>query len=379
MRQAILVSTLLGIIAPCSAESISVSLAKCPSTSGAGAGLPALAVIAAPLLETLVKSLGDGLIAASGKNKPLLTVQGTARGSFYALDDAGEQADSVRFNPDIQCISVVGNGLSLSAKIEVSPDGTAIAVLPTGADYKKPLSQTRSVKSLSATIDFVTVDGKTFASASLPLNLKPGLPAIDASKLAYAATGWMAPLPRSAELVADLNALGEKIARLAALPDLISAEKDPVIRAALQREKSVAEVAVSSMRARLKRHGPVSVRVTIAETRDINEFLAAIGEAIGGKSKELAQLANNSLFPVQPSDQERATKSTAIGAYWAKRYEFEELARVNDLLKSDASASQEARSKARIAAVTAQYAALAAAVPAGVVIDGADMLRTYKP
>jgi hypothetical protein len=359
----------------------------------------AAALLAAPLIESLVMAIGDRLVTASGKTKPNFTAQGNARTYFYGLSgrkvETGERIDKSPhadndkqiFNSAIACLeaSIPDKSFLLKLKLEFSKDQSAFAVIPTGISYPQPIGPAKKVESLSATIDFIGTDGKAFASAVLPIDAPPKTATkrnqknSEKASLEIAGSGWLAPLTLNPDLVGVLNSLNTLAAREAVLPALIAAEQDPVKKEALQQEAIRVVAERERLGKRLVLHGPVTIKVTLVETRDINEFLAAVGEAMGGKKAELAKLGTDALFPTPTTDAEKVTKTNAIGTYWKKRYEFDELARVNAAVQADPASSPEARSKARVAAVSAQYEALSAAISAGIVIPANDYLRTYTP
>lgn len=196
---------------------------------------------------------------------------------------------------------------------------------PRELQYPKSLGD-RKAKSLVAAVDFMDPSGKVFASAVLPLAVAPGSQPKNQAALAHASTGWV-PLPAIPDsVVAKLNAGG-----------IIS------------------------------EHGPVTVRMTVTETRDHNKLLALLGESIGSKSAELSQAVHSRVFQADPTGAENAAAVASQGSYEVKRLKFEKAKQ--DYLDAPSAAL-------RIAAEEARWAALEAAAKAGVLLDANDVLRT---
>ena len=271
-------------------------------------------ILAAPILTGLFKSLGDALVTASGKNSVTYSVQGTTVTSFYSEGKAFKD----------RCIDGTSGEFMLSTLITYSPDYSAMRIQPRLLRYPKSLGD-RQAKSMLAAVDFMDPSGKVFASAILPLGIAPGGTEQKQEALAYASTGWV-PLPTIPDaVVAKLNAGGSFAA-----------------------------------------HGPVTIRMTVTETRDYNKLLALLGESIGGKSADLSQAVHARLFETDPTAAENAAVVSARGSYEVKRLRFEKAKQDYDEAPSAA---------LRIAAEEARWSALEAAAKAGVLLDGDDILR----
>jgi hypothetical protein len=363
----------------------------CGSDVRESGGLPLS--LAPAIIGPIVDSIGQALADASGKDSQVVTTDARYQTYFYNYNPAADV--SLLIYSKAHCFTVKSAArasdpakqpasnanFSLTFSVAASRDRTAFLVQPRYLIYPAALSD-RSEAVLTATVDFAGVDGKTFASLAIPLNAKPRAAPYTAADFDGIESAW-AVLPPLSDSVKTMMSAYESVQKKidgdrAILAKPVELKGTPAQRhAALKAHNDLktttqkldeTNVAVLD---RIKVNTPVSVHVTLTETRTYNEFLAAVGNALKSQKGAITTAATDVLFPKSKTPEETSTQITKVGTYWAARYTFEQKVQAYQI------ASEADKPAAKAAVIAAKYAALAAAAAASIAIPASDELNGF--
>ena len=227
------------------------------------------ATLVTPAFSKVAKSLGDALVSWSGKNDIQYVTTGRLNGYLYTYKEGGaNEEDQMDLHDSIKCIQVTSASPSVLRfvfGVKKSDDNTAFEIIPTDLTYSNPLGHDRNVVSMNATVDIKTPDGKNVATAVLPLNAIPGQSYTSAT-LNTAMSGWMTLPATSSDAKSVITSLQQLKSTGTSPPEKIGA---------LQR--------------RLRSNTPVTVEVTITETRSYDAFMAAVGQFLSDNSADVGK------------------------------------------------------------------------------------------
>lgn len=353
-----------------------------------------LALSLAPaIIGPVVDSIGQALVDASGKDSQVVTTDTRYQTYFYNYNPTA--TNSLLIYSKARCFTVKtaarasdpsrepakNASFSLTFSIAASRDRTAFLVQPRSLTYPAALGD-RSEAVLTATVDFAGADGKTFASLAIPLNATPRVTPYTAADFDGIESAW-ATLPSLPDPVKTMMSTYESVQKKidsdkAVIDTPVDLKGTPAQRRAASKARKDLEDTAEALRKanqvvldRIKINTPVTVHVTLTETRTYNEFLAAVGTALKSQKGAITTATTDALFPTPKTPEQTSAQITKVGTYWAARYDFEQK------VQAYQTAPEAGKPAAKAAVIAAKYTALAAAAAASIAIPADDELNSF--
>lgn len=343
---------------------------KAGTTGEEGAVGAALVAIAAPLVKNAVGALGDALVKASGSLDKTYSVVGQGTSYLYRMSSNGARSPNKQMSCIIAFAPRDGMVTSLPSdpkqtdfyaefRVRYSADHVAFQIEPVYLFYPKRFSTGRDVLELSIGLEFLGADAQAFASAVIPLKRSPSQSEVEAPNLAGLTTGWL-PLKAPSEQLENARQLYVQ---------------------ALNAKDQTSQGIRESLLPMLVNHEPVTIKLTLTETKDVSTFLAKVGGFLSEQKEVIANAVTPELLPKSDADRAAASaaKITSASKYALARIDFDEKVAAFNEVNADANATRTAKNEAKSAAVQAKYALQGAAIEAGIVLAATDPALTFSP
>lgn len=373
-----------------------------------------ISILAPPLIETGVSTLGNAMIKASGELDKTHVSKANVRDYAYSISPLKKMRIS---NPDLNCIFVYRapaklsldqlrlstespekiDGLDFLARFSTtfSRDSSSFAITLEHLHYPKRFSEGKDVVGATLALSFIKPGGAVYATAAFPgSKWKLG----DSRKYLIGdapTTEWLVPRPLSdSENAAYLSYSSQCATRRAAASALRASLRaqiaggkskfgdkpsDELLRSVAGLEKALQEAKelpqpeesvantllcgysipsivlngeefgstwsqshedhLQKLEEDLKKHGAITIRFEWTETKDVNRFWLAVGNALVAKKAEIAAAVTTQVVPDlreaagQTADvaslQAQGAYETAVLAFQARKQAYLALAAVD--------------------------------------------------
>jgi hypothetical protein len=346
------------------------------SVRESAAGVALLSAVLPKAIDAGVDALAAALHKASGEDDKTAISEGVMAATVYDYD---VKTKIRSWSTSLACLeaSTPNNDFVAGFVIEQSPDESAISFKLARLTYKKQLKEGRDLAGMTMAIILKGVDGSEIGNGIVagPFVLSDSQYVADSKKRAVITTPWM-PFPTPSETVKGIFTAYEDLCavREEAIRAYIDTEKakvkapskpDPKLKLTYDPNRGLCgnlvlldgmsgstkwtpdrESTLGKLENSLARHGPVTIRLVVTETRDVNKFLLKVSDFLAGSKEDIKTALVNDLDPTKKV----AARKVADGLkedYDIALAKFEEKVRLYEIAVAAAKKAQEALTTAQ--------------------------------